>query len=299
MGGAGKKRIATVAKKGAIVNIGIGLPNTKADATGECLLEWARRTDEGPFSSLGVLDRMVYQSYEPMLTLAAAAGVTRRVRLAATIIAAPLRNTAILAKQAASLDALSGGRFVLGLALGARQEDYDAVGAPYRGRGRRFDEQLLTLRTFWQEESPIGPRPVQAGGPPILVGGMSERTFARVARYADGYMHGGGPPRAFARMAEKARAAWRDAGRPGEPLLWGMAYFAFGEEAAEAARHYLLDYYAFTGPFARRIAEGLLTTPQAVRQFLRGYADAGCDELILFPGVSDVEQLDQLADVLA
>lgn len=280
------------------MNVGIGLPNTKHDATGEVLLTWARKADEGPFTSLGVLDRMVYGSTEPMMTLAAAAGVTRRVRLAATIIAAPLRNTVLLAKQAATLDVLSGGRFVLGLALGARREDYEAVGAQYRGRARRFTEQLLTLRTFWDGHVSVGPRPVQPSGPPLLVGGMSDQTFARVARYADGYMHGGGPPRAFARAAQKARAAWEDAGRPGAPLLWGMAYFAFGEEAVEASRQYLLDYYAFTGPFARRIAEGLLTTPQAVRQFIRGYADAGCDELILFPGVSDPEQLDRLADIL-
>lgn len=280
------------------MNIGIGLPNTKADATGEMLLAWARKAEEGPFTSLGVLDRMVYQSFEPLLTLAAAAAVTQRIRLAATIIAAPLRNTVILAKQAATLDVLSGGRFVLGVALGARREDYDVVGADYRSRARRFTEQLMTLRTFWDGHNPIGPRPVQPGGPPLLVGGLSDQAFARAARYADGYMHGGGPPRAFARAAEKARAAWRDAGRPGEPLLWGMAYFAFGDHAVEAARNYLLDYYAFTGPFARRIADELLTTPQAVRQFLRGYADAGCNELILFPGVSDPEQLDRLTDIL-
>ncbi|MDQ7029570.1 MAG: LLM class flavin-dependent oxidoreductase [Ardenticatenia bacterium] len=280
------------------MNVGIGLPNTKHDITGEIMVTWARKADEGPFTSLGVLDRMVYQSTEPLMTLAAVAGVTQRVRLAATIIAAPLRNTVLLAKQAATLDLLSGGRLVLGVALGARREDYEAVGAQYRGRARRFNEQLLTLRTFWEDHTAVGPRPVQSGGPPLLVGGMSDQTFARVARYADGYIHGGGPPRAFARAAQRARAAWEDAGRPGTPMLWGMAYFAFGKEAVEASRQYLLDYYAFTGPFARRIAEGLLTTPQAVRQFIRGYADAGCDELILFPGVSDPEQLDRLADIL-
>ncbi len=119
-----------------------------------------------------------------------------------------------------------------------------------------------------------------------------------MARYTDGYVHGGGPPRAFARAADKARAAWSDAGRPGKPQLWAQGYFAFGAEAAEAGTEYLKDYYAFTGPFAERIAAGLLTTPQAVAQFIRGYEEAGCDELVLFPTVSQIDQLNQLADIL-
>jgi hypothetical protein len=119
-----------------------------------------------------------------------------------------------------------------------------------------------------------------------------------MSRYADGYVHGGGPPRAFARAADKARAAWYDAGRMGRPQLWAQGYFAFGEEAAEAGRNYLRNYYAFTGPFAERIAAGLLTTPQAVSSFVRGYAEAGCDELVLFPTSSDISQLEQLGRVL-
>ena len=74
-------------------------------------------------------------------------------------------------------------------------------------------------------------------------------------------------------------------------------YFAFGEEAAAAGRDYLRHYYAFTGPFAERIAAGLLTTPQAVSSFVRGYAEAGCDELVLFPTTSDISQLEQLSGI--
>jgi hypothetical protein len=75
-----------------------------------------------------------------------------------------------------------------------------------------------------------------------------------------------------------------------------MAYYALGDEAADAGRAYLRDYYAFTGPFAQRIAEGLLTEPLGLREFLDGYADAGCDHLILFPAVAEAAQLDRLAD---
>ena len=279
------------------MRIGVGLPNGIPGVEGQLIIEWACRADQGPFTSLGVVDRLVYDSYEPVTTLAAAAAVTHRVRLATTIIIGLLRNTPMLAKVAASLDALSGGRLVLGLAVGARKEDYDAAGVDYRSRGKRLAEQLATLRSLWEDGS-LGPKAAHPNGPEVLVGGLSDSGFARMARYADGYIHGGGPPKAFARAADKARAAWIDAVRPGKPQLWAQGYFALGDNAAEAGVRYLKDYYAFTGPFAEKIADGLLTTPQAIAQFIRGYEEAGCDELVLFPTVPDLAQLEQLVAVL-
>jgi alkanesulfonate monooxygenase SsuD/methylene tetrahydromethanopterin reductase-like flavin-dependent oxidoreductase (luciferase family) len=279
------------------MRLGIGLPNVVPGTDGRTLLEWARRAEAGPFTSLGVLDRVGYDSHEPLGTLAAAAAVTRRVRLVTMVVIAPLRATAVLAKQAASVDALSDGRLTLGLAVGARTEDYEAAGAPHAGRGRRFEDQLEDLRDLWNAE--VGPKPAQPGGPELLVGGSSDLAFARVARHADGYVHGGGPPRAFARAAETARAAWTDAGRPDRPALWAQSYFALGEDTVERGRGYMLDYYAFTGPFAERIADGLLTNPQQIASQVRGYAEAGCDELVLLPAVNDPEQVERLGDVVA
>ncbi len=280
------------------MQIGIGLPSTLPGAQGQLILEWASRADEGPFSSLGVLDRLVYDSYDPLITLATVAGITQRVKLATTIIIGPLHNNSLLAKTAASLDALSCGRLVLGLAVGARKEDYDAAGVDYQDRGKRLSEQLSSLRSIWEDDF-FGPKTTRHSGPDLLVGGLSDQSFARMVRYTDGYVHGGGPPRAFTRAAEKAFAAWSDAGRPGRPQLWAQGYFALGNEAVtKAGYRYLRDYYAFTGPFAERIAAGLLTSPQAVAQFIRGYQDAGCDELVLFPTIPDVAQLDRLAEIL-
>ena len=278
------------------MEVGVGLPTTTPGADGRCLLEWARRSEDGPFASLGVLDRVVYRSVEPFAALAAAAAVTTRVRLVTMVVIGPLRNTVLLAKQAASLDLLSGGRLTLGLAIGARADDYQALGVDQAGRGRRLGGQLAELRSIW-EKAEVGPEPIQAGGPPLLAGGMSGEAFARMARSADGYVHGGGPPRAFAGAATKAWAAWRDLERPGRPQLWGQGYFALGDDAAGGA--YLRDYYAFTGPFAERIAAGNLTSGRAVKDFVRGYEEAGCDHLVLLPTVSDPAQLDRLADVLA
>jgi alkanesulfonate monooxygenase SsuD/methylene tetrahydromethanopterin reductase-like flavin-dependent oxidoreductase (luciferase family) len=274
------------------MNVGVGLPNTTPGADGRLLVEWARRADGGPFSAVAVLDRLVYESFDPFVSLAAAAAVTERVRLATMIAIGPLRNTVLMAKQAASIDGLSGGRLTLGLAIGARRDDYEAAGVDHRGRGNRLLEQLARLR-----DGVPGRAGPATNGIQILVGGGSGQAFARMARYGDGYAHGGGPPRAFAGAGARARAAWSDLGRPGRPELWGQAYFALGD--TERGTAYLRHYYAFVGPFAEKIVAGNLTNPRAIKDLIRGYEEAGCDELILFPTVSDLGQLDRLAEVVA
>jgi alkanesulfonate monooxygenase SsuD/methylene tetrahydromethanopterin reductase-like flavin-dependent oxidoreductase (luciferase family) len=266
------------------VRVGIGLPTTTPGTGGGLLVEWARRAEAGPFSTTAVLDRLVYDSIEPFTALAAAAAVTERMQLATMIAIGPLRSAAMLAKQAESVRSLSNGRFTLGLAVGARRDDFDAAGVTHHDRGSRLTDQLAHLR-------------VNDSGIDLMVGGDSGAAYARMARYADGYMHGGGPPRAFASAAARAHAAWRDYGRPGSPRLWGQGYFALGDEDLGGA--YLRDYYAFTGPFAEKIAAGNLTTSRQIKDFVRGYEAEGCDELVLFPTVSDIGQLDRLAEVIA
>jgi alkanesulfonate monooxygenase SsuD/methylene tetrahydromethanopterin reductase-like flavin-dependent oxidoreductase (luciferase family) len=255
---------------------------------------WAREADQGPFAALGVLDRVVYDNYEPMTALAAAAAVTERVLLASSIVIAPIRSPVLLAKQAASVQALSGGRLILGTGLGAREDDYVAAGSRYSTRGRRLTDMLVEMREVWEQDK-VGPHVER---PVLLAGGAGGLAASRMARYADGYVHSGGPPRAFARAAAEALAAWEDFGRPGRPELWGMSYFQLGDDV-EIGRAYLRDYYAFTGPFADRIAAGLLTSKPALDEHLCGYAEAGCDCLILYPTVAEIGQLHALADILA
>ena len=277
------------------MNVGIGLPNTVPGTDGELIVEWARRADAGPFETIAVLDRFVYDSYEPFTALAAAAAVTERARLATMVAIGPLRNTAVLAKLAGSVAALCGGRMTLGLGVGAREDDFDVSGVELRGRGSRLSEQLAYLRSEWRD-STIGPMAARDAELELLVGGGSGPAFARMARYADGYAHGGGPPRAFAGAVARARAAWADHGRPGNPRLWGQAYFALGD--AESGAGYLRDYYAFAGPFAEKVAAANLDSPRAIKDLVRGYEEEGCDELVMLPTVPDIEQLDRLADVI-
>src|SRR3954452_4342625 len=132
------------------MDVGIGLPSTIPGVGREEVLEWARRAEARGFSSLGTLDRIVYDNYEPLIALAAAAAVTERIRLATTILIAPYRiNAALLAKQAASVDRLSDGRLVLGVAVGGREDDYEASGVDFRSRGRRFDAMLAQWEAVW------------------------------------------------------------------------------------------------------------------------------------------------------
>jgi alkanesulfonate monooxygenase SsuD/methylene tetrahydromethanopterin reductase-like flavin-dependent oxidoreductase (luciferase family) len=280
------------------MRVGIGLPTSTPDAGPRLALDWARRADAGPFSSLGVIDRLVHPCWDPLPSLAAAAAVTGRVRLVTMVAVGPLRPTSRLARQAATIDILSGGRLVLGLGLGARHEDYHAAGVDHRRRGADLTLQLVRLRQAW-ELGVVDPGPAAPDGPPLLVGGGAAAAAARAARHADGYVHGGGPARAFAAAAARVRAAWADAGRPGRPQLWGQAYFALGDaDTLARGAAYLRDYYRFTGGFEERIAAGCLTAPAAVRDLVRAYEDEGCDELVLLPTVSRLDQLDRLADVV-
>ena len=280
------------------MRVGFGLPNTVGGTDRELTIELAQRADDGPFTSLGVFDRLVYQSLDPMQTLAVCAGATEEIQLATSIVAGPIRSTALLAKKAATLDVLSDGRFTLGIALGAREEDYETAGAEFRSRGGRFTKQLTELRDIWTDDE-IGPEPVQEGGPQLLVGGESNPAYKRVARFGDGWIGAGGPPRRFESCAEQARAAWNESGRPDGPALWDHGYFALGDdETAEQGREYLLDYYSFTGPFAEKIADGLLTSRAELLQYLRAHANRGCDELIMFPAVGGIEQYDKLERIV-
>jgi alkanesulfonate monooxygenase SsuD/methylene tetrahydromethanopterin reductase-like flavin-dependent oxidoreductase (luciferase family) len=278
------------------MDVGIGLPNAVPDTTGEQLVEWARRADQRGFSILGTIDRIAYGNYEPMAALAAAAAVTERIGLATSVMLAPLRhNATLLAKQALSLNALSDGRFTLGLAVGGREDDYELSGLEMRGRGRKLDQMLERMQEIWAGED-VGPQ--HAGPPRVVVGGHSDVSFKRAARFGEGWIAGGAPPDQYAQMVEQVKAAWTEAGRDGEPRLMGLAYYSLGDGAEENARRYLLDYYAFLGDMAEQIAASAAKDAETVQQYLQAFEGAGCGELIMFPCSSDPGQVDLLAEAV-
>ncbi|WP_329070347.1 LLM class flavin-dependent oxidoreductase [Amycolatopsis sp. NBC_01480] len=285
------------------MKVGLGLPPHDPLS----LIDWARRAEAGPFSTLGALDRVVFHNPDPLITLATLAGATTRIRLQTEVLLAPLRNTVLLAKQVASLDRMSGGRFVLGLGVGnyrgIRYDDYRVVGIDRHTRGRRLDEQVAEMRRIWNGEAydghtgPIGPQPTCPNGPEILFGAFHPPALARIARWGAGYL-AAGPPKYVGFLLKELLGYWREAGRPDAPRVVAHCYVALGcEDVVEDARATLTNYYDYTGE-ADRIVEYMITTPQGLRTAIGQYADLGVDEVMCYCWGRNVDQIDRIADAL-
>ena len=285
------------------MKVGIGVP-ASAGMPGEMVLDWARKAEAGPFSSLAAIDRLVYGNYEPLTILAAAAGATQRIRLIASVLLAPLRNGGVLAKQAASLDAISGGRLTLGVGVGGREEDYRAAPASFRTRGRRLDEQLALMKRIWAGEpigdgiGPVGPPPAQLGGPEVLVGAYAPAALRRVSQWADGFLGAVLPPDLMQQVFEGVQDAWKKAGRCGEPRLVAGRYYRLGPNSQEPGEAYIRDFFGFDGDRAEQLVQSILSTPEAIKEAMQAYEGIGADEFILWPTVADFDQIDRLADVI-
>jgi alkanesulfonate monooxygenase SsuD/methylene tetrahydromethanopterin reductase-like flavin-dependent oxidoreductase (luciferase family) len=284
------------------MEIGVGMPTAVPGTTAKQLLDWAKRAEELGFSSLGTLDRIVYDNYEPMVALGAAAAVTSRIRLTTTVLLGPLRtNTALLAKQAATVNQLSGGRLVLGVGLGGREDDYIASGVSNAGRGATLVRQTDELRRIWGGEDrgiagAIGP--VSAKGPTILFGGSTALALSRAAKYADGWIMGGGPPEQFANLAEQFDRAWSEAGRTDRPRKLSLARYSLGPSGRAVADEYLTHFYAWLGDNAKLIAAGAAVEVEPIRAQVSAFAEAGCDELIFYPSAAGIDQVELLAEAL-
>jgi alkanesulfonate monooxygenase SsuD/methylene tetrahydromethanopterin reductase-like flavin-dependent oxidoreductase (luciferase family) len=287
------------------MKLGIGLPNTMANETDRRLmLDWARLADEAGFDVLGTIDKANYDAWDPLVTLAGVAGVTERAKLATTILQLPNRNEVLVAKQAAVVDRLSGGRLVLGLAQGARPDDYDVLGAPFKGRSKRFEAQIGHIREVWanareadREHGVLGPAPVQ-DPPPIWVGAAQEKAVERALRIGDGFLFG---TAGSARMAELTPSLRERAAAEGKPdfTIGGLAYAAIGDDAEKAlaeGAHHVLRYYGqlWTEP------ENLIHHGPAAKiaEEVAAYADAGIDVLVVFPQIPSLDQVEALAETV-
>jgi alkanesulfonate monooxygenase SsuD/methylene tetrahydromethanopterin reductase-like flavin-dependent oxidoreductase (luciferase family) len=285
------------------MDIGIGLPATIPGVKPDQILDFARKADAGPFTTLTMIDRLVFDNYEPLVMLSAVAVATTKVKLMPSVLLAPLRNTAWLAKQTATLDAISGGRLVLGLGVGARGDDFTAAEADLGGRGKHFEEQIHLMKRIWSgqpfsdEVGPIGPPPGRTGGPLLMIGGYHPNAINRV-RWADGYVTGGRPVSELRQFYDMAEAAWRDEGRPGRPQFQSGIPFALGERALEGTIAFGQKYYAFMGPNVAKRTAAILKTPEEIRDAIKAFQDIGTDELTFSPGVPDLDQVERLADIV-
>jgi alkanesulfonate monooxygenase SsuD/methylene tetrahydromethanopterin reductase-like flavin-dependent oxidoreductase (luciferase family) len=225
--------------------------------------------------------------------------------LMTTILIAPLCNAGILAKQAATIDTLSNGRLTLGVGVGNREDDFRAAPAVWEGRGRRFEQQLEVMKRIWSGKpplegiGPVGPRPVQQGGPEVLIGGYSPAAVQRVGRWGDGYIAGGAAAGAARQLYQVAEDAWQAAGRSGRPRFVGAFYFGLGPDAAEKAGAYLRDYYAFLGSGVEGMLQSIPTTPEAVQQTIQTCLAVGMDEVVAWACIPELDQVDRLAEIVS
>jgi alkanesulfonate monooxygenase SsuD/methylene tetrahydromethanopterin reductase-like flavin-dependent oxidoreductase (luciferase family) len=282
------------------MKIGIGLPNQVRDVRPTVIPAWAARAEQAGFSTLGTVGRIAYPGVMDTVTLAAAAGATNSIGLISNVLLATVWPATLLAKELAGIDGVSGGRLTAGIGIGLRPDDFVVDGRGPKGLGNRIDRDLETYRAVWTGQ-PVGGGdnpgvPAGSREVPMLFGGSAPASFARMARWGQGYVAGSLPPGWVAGQFEQARTAWRDAGRPGEPRLVAIAYFALGD--ADQGRANVHDYYSVMGEFADQVAAGLSGTPDAVRATMAGFADLGADELIFNPGTDDIDEIERLADVV-
>jgi alkanesulfonate monooxygenase SsuD/methylene tetrahydromethanopterin reductase-like flavin-dependent oxidoreductase (luciferase family) len=283
------------------VKIGIALPNQVRNLDPRLIPAWAAKAEEAGFSTLGTVGRYAYPGVSDTVALAAAAGATSRIGLLSHVLVAPVWPAQLLAKEVAGIDGVSGGRLTLGIGVGMREDDFVVDGFGPRGRGKRMDADLEIYRSVW-DGKPVGggPNPAVPAGTrrvPLLFGANSEPAMRRAAREGDGWIGANLPIAPVAAAFETVRAAWRAAGRPETPQLVGVAYFAFGD--VDRARANVRDYYSALGEeFGDMTARNLDGDAEAIRATVRVFADAGADELVITPGLAELDQVSRLADVV-
>ena len=254
--------------------------------------------------------------HNPILDLGVAlsvfAAVTERILLGAAVVLLPLRHPSLVAKQAASLDYVSGGRLLLGVGVGGEgAQDFEAAGVPLAERGSRADEGIVALRRLFVDRPAsfsgrhyrfqnvsIEPAPAQPGGPPIFVGGRSEAAQRRAGTLGDGWLPYLVSPRTFAAGVERVRAHALAVDRDPAELRHGIVAFARveddGERARETTREHLSQRYGMR--FEPHHVEHLCIagTPEECAARVEAYADAGAVRLALNPAVEGDEFLAQV-----
>jgi alkanesulfonate monooxygenase SsuD/methylene tetrahydromethanopterin reductase-like flavin-dependent oxidoreductase (luciferase family) len=294
------------------MQVGMTMPVMEPDLDANILRSWARAVDAGPFSSLCWGERIAFANPEVLTLLGALAAWTDRVPLITTVLVPQLHDPVLLAKALATADVLSGGRLTVGVGVGGRDEDYHAVGADPAARTMgEMARRVEIMKQVWAGERvtdsvlPVGPLPVQQGGPRLLVGTVGPRTLCHAARWADGLagitldLDVDKQDELF----EVGRLAWAQAGKP-PPHLATSFWFAIGpqEQAREQIHRHLRHYMNWIPPElvdAMAPHTGFSGTEDDLADLLRRFASIETSEIHLIPTSSDLDQLRRAADVVA
>ena len=282
------------------MKIGIGLPNQVRGTDPTIIPTWAAQAEAAGFASLATVGRIAYPGVMDTVALAAAAATTHSVELIPGVLLTTVWPGALLAKEVAGIDEISGHRLTLGVGVGIRPDDFVADGHGSAGRGKRFDQDLEVYREFWGGKLVGGgPNPGVTPGArqvPLLFGGMSEAAYVRGAKWGTGYIGGSVPAPMVAPSFEAYRAAWAEAGRAGEPRLVALAYFALGD--GDKGRANVHDYYSVAGEFADLVSGNVSVDADKVKETVASFEAIGATDLIFNPGVGDLDEIARLADIV-
>ena len=290
------------------MKIGICLPYMKKDLSRQTFIDWCRVIEQGPFSSLSCGERITDYTFEMRNVLAFAAARTERVRIVPSLYVLPMHSAVLTAKEIATLDQLSNGRVTATVGVGGRETDYRAVGADFKKRHERMDEQVAEMRRIWRGEppfpgaDPVGPRPFQKEGPPILAGSMGPKAIARASKWADGLysFSMGGSKQETSQMFGAGREAWKANGRSSAPYLMGGFWCCLADDAEQKLKSYVHDYLKVLGSgIANGVAASMTRfTPEAILQGMRDLETCGADEIMLVPATAEISELERLIKLL-
>jgi probable F420-dependent oxidoreductase len=293
------------------MKLGICLPHYGRPIEVPRMLEVARRAEERGLDSVWVTDHVIVPTQtnviyredmlDPLAVLPWLAGVTHRIALGTSVVILPYRSPIPVAKLLASVDVLSGGRLIVGAAIGWLEGEFAALDVPFKERVSRSEEALELFRTLWTQEHPeletkrhrlhdvtFSPMPLQKPRPPLYVGGNSEGALRRVTRLGDGWHATATTVEAFGQGAETVRRFWKDAGREGEPALsLRIPILIDGVHRAAVDMSLIRGRHVIGGSIARIVEE------------LRGYQALGCQHIALEVSYSTYPAILETIDLIA
>lgn len=290
-----------------MAHIGLAWVNPAPLTKPESVVNFAKKCEAMGCQSMWTIDRIAYDNLEPLTVLAAAAGVTQKIRLGTSVLLGNLRHASHVAKILSTLDFISNGRVTLGLGFGSRESDYKAVEIPFEHRGSRAVEQVQLMKRLWSEDSvtfkgkfysvenlSVGPKPIQKPHPPIWTGGSAEVALKRAGTWADGFICGSSAipdfPSTWEKIAGYARAAGRDPNRIRKAGLTFMAIHDDQSKAVRAVEDYVMRYY---GRLRADVANtSLVGSPAAIAERMGAFLSRGLDTLIIGVADPDPRQLD-------
>ena len=280
----------------------------------EALRAWVVRADELGFDSIWAGDHVFYNTdvLQPLHTLTWIAAQTSRVRLGQAVMLSAYLNPVLLAKAASTIDVLSSGRLMLGMAIGGTEAEYRSIGVPMNQRVGRLLESVEIIRKLWREDGveftgryntiekgTINPKPVQAGGVPIYLGAFGEKMLKRAVRVADGWVGGAGGIDRFLELAKAAGDYASEAGRDPDTLEIAKLQCISVDENADIARERALKHWQTYYGSRWDIANTILGTPIQCAEQLEVFRQVERPSMtvVMEPSGLGLDQLEAVASI--